>query len=226
MNKFFTALFLLLSILGYSQKRFSEIDFTRISQQTILSFISAQEKMGFTQFDQLLPSVSDTTNICTYDSNCHHFKLKALPEEAWRYYLASHPSRVWNGKVVSCGLIYSPDSDAIIYANDPYDSLCVGQLFFIEMRVFGGLAKFPVCMMVTKIDNLNRTITFSYINSGESKGSQTIQLTENGRGGTKIIHSSYHLTSNPLRDKTLYPIYHKKAISEVHRNVKRILLSE
>jgi hypothetical protein len=104
-----------------------------------------------------------------------------------------------------------------------YPGLETGQIFFIEMRVLCGLVKFPVCFMVTQIDESLHAITFSYVSSGSSKGAQTISLVGNGKGGTKIIHSSIHQTENILRDKTLYPIYHRKAIKEVHRNIKNIL---
>jgi hypothetical protein len=77
--------------------------------------------------------------------------------------------------------------------------------------------------MVTQIDERHHAITFSYVSSGSSKGAQTIRLTDDGKGGTNIIHSSIHQTENVLRDKTLYPIYHRKAIKEVHRNIKNIL---
>jgi len=76
---------------------------------------------------------------------------------------------------------------------------------------------------VTKIDESKHAITFSYVSSGPSKGSQTIRLIDDGKGGTEIIHSSIHQTENVLRDKTLYPIYHKKAIKEVHRNIRKLL---
>ncbi len=214
---------LVCSFNGFGQARLSNVDFNRIPQKPIVEFIKQQQSNGVAYFRDFKPSVTDSTDIKVYDTNCHIFKLKVQTEVAWDYYLKSHPSEVWNGKVVSCGLIYSPVSEKIIYTNDKYEGLAVGQLFVVQLKVFGGIAKFPVTFIVTKIDDKEKSITFSYIKSGESSGDQTIQLVADGKGGTRIIHSSHHLTSNPLRDKTLYPIYHKKAIAEVHRNIRKMI---
>jgi len=88
------------------------------------------------------------------------------------------------------------------------------------------LIRFPVCFMVTQIDEINHSITFSYVSTGPSKGSQTIRLIDKEKGETEIIHSSLHQTENWLRDKTLYPVYHRKAIQEVHQNIANILLTK
>ncbi len=221
MYKYIFLVILIFNIVNVlAQPNLAEADLERIPQKTIVDFLVKQQAIGIVRFSEFQPSVTDTTDLSVFDTNCHRFRLNASPDEAWSYYLKSHPSEIWQGKVVSCGLIYSPISEKIIYTNDKYDGLEVGQLFIVQLKVFGGIAKFPVTFIVTKIDEKSKAITFSYIKSGESSGDQTIQLIDDGKGGTLIIHSSHHLTSNPLRDKTLYPIYHKKAISEVHLNIR------
>jgi hypothetical protein len=174
-------------------------------------------------FEDFQPSVTTQTDTSYFDFNVHRFSLPQPLSVAWNAYLTAHPAQIWQGKVVSCGLIFSPVTKRAIFPEDSYPGLETGQIFFIEMRILCGLVKFPVCFMVTKIDKNKQTITFSYVSSGPSKGSQTIRLIDNGKGGTGIIHSSIHQTENVLRDKTLYPIYHKKAIKEVHRNIRKLL---
>jgi len=213
----------LFSVVGFAQLKLSDVDTGKIQQKSIVNFLESQKEKGIECFDQFQPSISASTNIAEFDSNCHRFRLKVSTDEAWNYYLNSHPSKVWNGRVVSCGFIFEKNQQKVVFDSDPYSGLQTGQLYFIEMRVFFQLVKFPVCMMITEVDAENRKITFSYVESSDSKGDQTIQLVDDGEGGTLILHSSHHLTSNPLRDKTLYPIYHKKAISEVHRNIKGII---
>jgi hypothetical protein len=214
---------LLVGINAFPQQKLVDTDLSKIPQKSIVDFIVKQQAADVLLFNEFHPSVTDSTNLGEFDTNCHVFKLDASPNTAWSYYLKSHPSEVWNGKVVSCGLIYSPGSEKIIYTNDDYDGIEVGQLFIVQLKVFGGIAKFPVAFIVTKINDNDKSITFSYVRSGESAGDQTIRLVDDGNGGTRIIHSSHHLTSNPLRDKTLYPIYHKKAIAEVHRNIRNMI---
>lgn len=216
-------IFILTAFNTQAQTRLSDIDTSCIKQKSICNFLKSQMDSGVVNFEDFKPSVDAQTDTSQFDSNIHFFRLRQAQAAAWNAYLTSHPAKVWQGKIVSCGLIYSPISKRVIFPDDKSPGLEPGQIFFIEMRVLCGLVKFPVCFMVTQIDESHHAITFSYVSSGLSKGSQTIRLTDDGKGGTKIIHSSIHQTENILRDKTLYPIYHRKAIKEVHKNIRNIL---
>lgn len=223
-------IFLLISLAGQTQTRLEDIDKSRIRQKSIRNFLTAQVEIGIVNVEDFKPSVDEQTDSSLFDSNVHYFRLqhgqastRQAHSYAWKTYLSVHPSQVWQGKVVSCGFVYSPQSKQAIFPDDPYPGLETGQVFFIEMRVFFGLVRFPVCFLVTQIDESQQAITFTYIASGLSKGAQKIQLTDNGNGETQIRHSSIHQTQNAIRDKTLYPIYHKKAISEVHRNIRKLI---
>jgi len=221
-QRYILIIFILTTFTTQAQTRLVDIEIGRIKQKSIRNFLKSQVESGIVHFEDFKPSVGVQTDSSQFDSNIHLFRLQQTPEAAWNAYLTAHPAKVWHGKIVSCGFIYSPISKQIIFPDDIYPGLETGQIFFIEMRVLCGLVKFPVCFMVTKIDESELAITFSYVSSGPSKGAQTISLVGNGKGGTKIIHSSIHQTENVLRDKTLYPIYHQKAIKEVHKNIKNI----
>jgi len=216
-------IFILTAFTTQAQTRLNGIDTSRIKQKSVRNFLRSQIESGIVTFEDFKPSVDAQTDTSKFDSNIHHFQLQQTPAAVWNAYLTAHPTKVWQGKIVSCGLIYSPISKRVIFPDDKYPRLETGQIFFIEMRALCRLVKFPVCFMVTQIDEKYHAITFSYVSSGSSKGAQTIRLTDDGKEGTKIIHSSIHQTKNILRDKTLYPIYHRKAIKEVHRNIKKIL---
>ena len=197
------------------------VDLSKIKQKSIGDFLKKQIEGGVIYFEDFQPSVTAQTDSACFDFNEHQFKLKQPRTEAWKAYLSAHPAKIWQGRIVSCGLIYLPRKKQVIFPEDAYPGLEVGQIFFVEMRLIFRLAKFPICFMVTRIDENKQTISFSYVASGSSKGAQTIQLIDNGNGETKIKHSSIHQTENVLRDKTLYPIYHRKAIGEVHKNIKK-----
>ncbi len=204
---------------SHSESLIRQVDSSRIKQKSVLKLI---EKLNekITDFSQFTPSVDEKTVTRDFDSNTHIFHNSNQIQDVWEDYLKQHPSKIWNGNTVSMGFIYSPDQK-IIYPDDKYYGIKEGQIYFIEMKVFFGIVKFPVSFMITRVDNQMHEIEFSYIEQGVSKGRQIIKLTEEGKKGTRIIHSSIHLTKNAFRDKTMYPIYHKKAISEVHRNIER-----
>lgn len=225
-RKFILIVFVLISVGSRAQTRLSDINTVLIKQKSIRNFLKGQIEKGIVNFEDFLPSVTTQTDTSQFDFNVHSFRLRQSLPVVWNAYQTSHPAQIWQGKVVSCGFIYSPVSKRVIFGDDKYQGLEPGQIFFIEMRVLCGLVKFPVCFMVTKIDENHHAITFSYVSTGLSKGAQTIRLIDNGKGGTEILHSSIHQTENVLRDKTLYPIYHKKAIKEVHRNIRKLLESQ
>ncbi|MBL7966333.1 MAG: hypothetical protein JNK09_04990 [Prolixibacteraceae bacterium] len=206
-----------------AQTRLGKTDFSRIRQKSIRNFLKDQMELGIVNFEDFQPSVTAQTVTKDYDSNVHQFQLERPLDSGWKAYLTAHPATVWQGKVVSCGMVYSQAEKKLIFPDDQYSGLEVGQIFFIEMRIFFRMIHFPVCFMVTNIDENLRQITFSYISTGSSKGAQTIQLIDSGKGFSQIIHSSIHQTENKLRDRTLYPIYHKKAIAEVHQNIQEYM---
>ena len=236
-QRYILIIFILMTYASQAQTRLSDTDTSRIKQKSIRNFLKSQIDSGVVNFEDFKPSVDERIDSSQFDSNIHLFRLRQAQAplrqaqgslqkttaSAWNAYLTAHPATVWQGKIVSCGFIYSPVSKRVIYPDDKFPGLETGQIFFVEMRVLFGLVKFPVCFMVTQIDENKHTIAFSYVSSGASKGAQTIRLTDDAKSGTKIIHSSIHQTENILRDKTLYPIYHRKAIKEVHQNIKNIL---
>jgi hypothetical protein len=219
-------IFILTSFTTHAQTRLSDIENNRIKQKSIRAFLKNQIEKGIVNFEDFRPSVDAQTDSSQFDSNIHRFHLQQTPAVAWNAYITAHPAKIWQGRIVSCGFIYSPVNKRIIFADDKYPGLESGQIFFIEMRVLCGLVKFPVCFIVTRINESEHSITFSYVSSGSSKGAQTIRLIDSGKGETEILHSSIHQTENVLRDQTLYPIYHRKAIKEVHRNINKILFSK
>jgi len=225
-QRYILIIFILTAFTTQAQTRLSDIDTSLIKQKSVRNFLKYQIEKGIVNFEDFQPSVTTQTDTSQFDFNVHRFRLRQTPEAGWNAYLTAHPAKIWQGKVVSCGFIFSPVSKRVIFNDDRYPGLEIGQIFFIEMRVLCRLVKFPVCFMVTKIDKNKQAITFSYVSSGPSKGSQTIRLIDDGNGGTEILHSSIHQTENVLRDKTLYPVYHKKAIKEVHRNIRKLLATQ
>ncbi len=209
-----------ITIAGQAQTRLSAIDTNRIVQKTIRKFLKQQAELGIVYCEDFRPSVEEATSARRFDFNCQHFHLRQDPATAWHAFLTAPPTQIWQGQSVSCGFIYSPVSQRVIFPGDSYPGLEPGQIFFLELRILFGLVKFPVCLVVTKVDPVQRTITFSYVSSGTSKGAQTIRLLDDGKGETEILHSTIHQTGNVIRDRILFPVYHRKAIREVHRNLK------
>jgi hypothetical protein len=214
---------ILMSLSGHTQTKLSDIDTSRIKQKCIRTFLRSQMDSGIVYFEDFRPSVTEQTDSSKFNSYVSHFHLKESLSIACSGYQTTHPAQIWHGKVISYGFIYSPKSKHIIFAEDSYQGIETGQLFFLEMNILCGIIRFPICFEVTKVDSVKHEYSFSYVDSGPSKGSQTIRLEQNSNTETNIIHRSIHQTRHYIRDRTFYPIYHRKAISELHRNIKRNL---
>ena len=82
-----------------------------------------------------------------------------------------------------------------------------------------GIYNLAVALEITKIDEQNKTIVFSYVNGGKSKGEQILHFITTADGYTEIIHETLFRSDSKFRDKVLYPFFHNKAINEFHRNM-------
>jgi hypothetical protein len=87
-----------------------------------------------------------------------------------------------------------------------------------------GLYNLAVGLQIIEIDSVNRTITYSYIKGGKSRGEQTIYFVPTKKGYTEIIHRTAFKGSSLFRDYYLYPWFHRIAINEFHRNMKKSIL--
>ena len=94
-----------------------------------------------------------------------------------------------------------------------------GQVFFINLDLLGGLKKLVVAYEVTKVDDDNKTIQFCYINNGVSEGTQRIILSKTEDGETKGHHNKIYRSQSKIRDKFLYPGFHKMIVKELHKNL-------
>jgi hypothetical protein len=220
---FILAIFILIAISSQAQTHLTDADTNRIKQKSIRTYLKNQIELGMVNFEDFRPSVNEQTDSSRFNSYKSHFYLKQTPAAAWEAYLTIHPAKIWQGHVISYSFIYSPKHKSFIFSDDSYPGLETGQLFFIEMRLLFGIVKLPICLMVTQINTNKHEISFSYIESGPSKGSQSIRLENNIGNETNILHSSIHKTRHVLRDKIFYPFYHRKAIGEVHRNIRKLI---
>ena len=58
---------------------------------------------------------------------------------------------------------------------------------------------------------------------GKSQGKQTIFFFPTKNGFTEIIHQTAFKSDSFIRDRYLYPYFHRIAINEFHRNMKKSL---
>jgi hypothetical protein len=214
----FTLQFILL--IGYSQTPVDCIELNRIPQRSIRHLLKHEEASQIRYLNDFKPSCKNDRDTMGFTIMKNSYLIKDKLDDVWDIYKNTSISKAWNGRLASFGVFFSKWSDQVCYNNDDTAAtIDTGQVFFIDLRLMHGLYNLPVGLEVLNIDNLLRTITFSYLEGGKSKGVQTISLFEDESGYTRIIHTSAFKSDSRFRDRHLYPFYHTKILNEFHWNV-------
>ena len=199
-----------------------------VRQKTIREYVRNKGLFVSSDFDKLKTTCYRPSEIETYHVHSKTFRVEADLEHVWGTYLSISPEDTWRCRTVSFGFMYCKKSKTISYAQDAYGGLREGQILFLNVGLFWGLVNIAVAHQITRIDQREKYIEFSYIEGGETEGSQRLTFTKAPDGLTEIEHKTTYRgkTKSPFREKTLYPILHEKVISVFHNNVKEKALSK
>ena len=167
--------------------------------------------------------LSDLREAEKYNFYEHSYSVYEDIDTVWHDYLRSAPDRAFDSPIIDFGVVFDPD-DAVLYrAGDrklpPFHE---GQIFLLNLnflRFFG----VPVGFEISRIDSEKKIIEFVYLKNNISNGFQRIFLkSESDKDGnpvTRIRHVSFFKTANFLRDKLIYPPFHRHTIDNFHENI-------
>jgi hypothetical protein len=209
----------------FSQNAITEIDMARIPQEKIRTLLDHQFKeSGYLLCSALQPTYRKGQNLKGYHYLESVYFLREIPEKVWKTYQVTSPAESWNGSMISFGLLISKWENSIMYRDDKcYAGIDTGQVFYINLKIMKGLYNLAVGLEIVNIDSTRKSITFSYLKGGKSRGEQTIYFIPTKRGYTEIIHQTAFKGDSFIRDRCLYPYFHRIAINEFHRNMKRCI---
>ena len=202
-----------------------EIDFARVPQKKVRQLI--HEQLANNVFN--LCDVKASSKVVKSFEGFHNmeniFLVNENLEAVWEKYLTISPAESWNGRIISFGLMLTKYNGSVIYNNDKggFNGMDTSQILYVNLKLMG-FYNLPVGFEITKIDSTNRIITFSYIEGGKVQGIQCLKFTSTREGFTQINHSSTFKSDSRFRDRFLYPHFHEKAITELHRNIMEDLL--
>ena len=208
-----------------AQKRLNDIDLHRIPQKKVREFILQQQKNVY-ELREIKPSCLKGEDLSDLNELTYTYVIKDDIQTVWDQYFTTSPAESWNGEMISFGLLFSKRTNYIAYCDD-HNFTCIdsGQVFYVNLGILGGIYNLAVGLEVTDVNEKDKYFQFSYLKEGKSKGLQTIKLTETDEGYTSIEHHTLFKSNSPFRDKILYPFFHKRAITEFHRNMEFIVLT-
>jgi hypothetical protein len=194
------------------------ITLERIPQKTIRAFIQEQMENSILHFSEVKSTYTKGEDLSQYLIHEEIFKIPHAPEKVWKHYMTANPNKVWNGKMLSFGLMISKQDNDIMYVGEEYSQAKVGQVFYIELNIFG-LKKLAVSHEIISIEEDKNYFELSYVEGSKSMGKQRINFHRTGDGETRIVHTTYYRSDSNFRDRYIYPFFHTRAIGEYHENM-------
>ena len=209
--------------LSYGQLKLDDIETEQIKQSKIRKFVKTQIQEKKHQFYEIHPSWNSGKDLSTYSKIEMTFFLNSNVQDVWNGYLSTNPSKSWNGKKISLGLVLQKFPGKIYYQNDQIMGVDTGQVYFLNLKLLLGIINIPVAFEIITIDPVEKVLEFSYIDGNKSSGVQQVKFIDINDECTEIKHISYYKSDSPFRDKYIYPFFHKKIITDFHQNMKRLL---
>lgn len=199
----------------------SRIDWSRIRQKSVHRLFKKNKLHALPNLAGLQSFCYDPGHTIKYHKHVKRFRIEAPIEKVWETYKTISPQDTWNGRMVSFGVMYSRRQNQLSYHDDRYLGLEAGQLIFLSLNLLANRAHLAVGHEVVAVYDDLMHIKICYVQNGASVGTQLIQLTKAGDRETEVVHETWYTSGSWFRDKILYPIFHERAITEFHTNVKR-----
>ena len=209
-----------------AQMCLKDVEMDRIGQYKIQEFVENQQRHGIETFEEIEPSMNPDSDTKGYFVRENEYQVKKDIEDVWQHYLTTNPEKLWCGKRVSFGFLFSKKENKIIYCKEEISHIDTGMIIYLNLRLMSGLKNVATAFEFTEIDSKNRVIEFSYLKGNVSIGKQRLQFYETPKGYTRIMHTSFYKNNNFIRNYLLYPYFHTRTTHEFYRNNKKLMLLE
>lgn len=185
----------------------------------IRAFIKEQIDNNVLTLNDLKSTYTKGDDLSDYLLHEEIYKIPHPLEKVWDHYMKANPSEIWKGNMLSFGLMVSKQDDEIMYIGEEYTEAKVGQIFYINLNILGGLIKVAVSHEIITVEPEKNYFELSYVEGSKSIGKQRISFFKTAEGNTRIVHTTHYKSDSNFRDRFIYPYFHSKAIGEYHSNM-------
>jgi len=198
-------------------------DYTRVLHPTIPKLFQDSGIQGPSE----LQPVCFNGNDQEYLNQEMRFSIDAPIDQVWRGYKYLHPALSWQTRMIHFGFMYTRQTDSYIYhLDDPFEGIAKGQVYLVNLELLGDKIKIAVAHEVDLVDDKEKEIRICYLNTGKTAGSQWIKFIDAGSNRTEIEHLTLYKGTSFIRDRLLYPIFHKRAMNQFHHRMKELIVSK
>ncbi len=201
----------------------SKPDFTRVTYPSIGKLF---HDAGIEGPKDLIP-VCYNGNKKEYLKQVIRYSLNVHIEQVWEGYKNAHPAISWQTEMIRFGFLYTRKTDAYIYhKEEPYAGISKGQVYLVNLHLLGEKLQIAVAHEVDLVDEKEKIIKLCYLNTGKTAGSQWIKFIDAGSNRTEIEHLTLYKGTSFVRDRLLYPIFHKRAMNQFHHRMKELIVDK
>lgn len=203
---------------------YSGINLEKIPQKKVRKYITSRAIDQMDDYSSIHASWGSVVDESDFNIIEKRFHLNDSLATVWKFYTHASPAESWNGESVRFGLLICKKSNSVSYNKDiSFTGIDTGQVYFLDLRIASWFFNIPVAFEIITIDPVRQMVEFSYLDDNKSLGKQTMIFTDDGNGGTTIVHRSYFKSDSEIRDSLFYPYFHKRLIKEFHANMKRLI---
>lgn len=202
----------------------TSIDYKRIPEKKVRKLLKRYELNGVKNLGELNSKCYQSEDSMKYCVQTDSHIIKENIDKVWNKMMILNLWEEFNGKLVSMALVYSKKLNHIFYKNEDIAGIEEGQIFYLNLKLLGGIKNLGVGLEVTSIDKEKRSIRFCYLNHGVSEGTQEIRLSETTDGYSIITQETRYHSKSKFRDKRLYPGFHRKFVNEIHQNLIKMIV--
>lgn len=223
MSKLILFILLVTPFPAWTQMSLNDLQIHRVPQKKVVEFVQHQMLThNFTAFQEIQPTLIDANQTSGFRTHRATYKVKSDLPDVWQGYQNANPSESWEGKRFSFGFAFNRNKEELVYReNKNTNGVEEGQMFYVNLKLMAGVYNLAVAFEIITVDPEQKVMEFSYLEGGQSKGMQRIELVENSKGETDIIHTSFFKSDSKFRDAVLYPFFHKRIINEFHRRMRK-----
>ena len=171
------------------------------------------------KFTDVRPSLKPGEEISGYKKQILEYSFRGSMDQLWDHYLSTTARKVWDCGRITLNLLFSGKDESLFYNDNAEEYLEPNQLVFLTLNFLNGIVRLPMSFIITSIDRETNTIEFSYITGNTAHGKQQLVFLETKKGNARIEHISYFKSNSFIRDRILYPYFHKKVTNSFHRNM-------
>lgn len=207
----------------HAQNNISSVDFSQIKYKSVKNYIVDQQNRQIEYFSDMEASVQSQTDLSYFMNYEKEYIIKESSDVVWENYRHSNQVDIWELRRVAFGVLYSRENQSLVYADQDFYGMEVGQIYYLNLKVLNGLYKLPVVFEIITVDPEKKLFEFSYLKGGTAQGKQMIQFEDTEEGYTRIVHKSFVKSHSKIRDMYIYPFFHNKIIKEFHDNMRRTI---